>query len=367
MKKYTFILFILLSAACERQLNVDFSNEKSLIVMHGVVEPGKPISVRVGKSFSILDNDSNAAYLKDAAVELHINGKFVEKMQLEWVKNVPNSSSRGGTSGFISSSSANIGDHVRIEASAPGMETAWAETVIPEPPSIRKVDTASYITIIKIKENGLYNYQSNYYKHEELTLEPFLRMLRLHIEMERAHNDAAQYYFLSLSSVMPPDNPYSRGWLFTGTKDDPIFGNDPKEDILNGLFEKNYGHSGSSFFSDKGFKSNIYTLNVTTYGFYKVNIEYHETEEGVPSEYKSHTVENLPIEIRISSLSPDWHAYLKSLDEKSYDEGDISFFSEPKTTKTNVHNGIGFLGAMSHATKIIDTPPFTGKENEVPR
>lgn len=367
MKKFTFILLILLSAACERQLNVDFSKEKPLIVMYSVVEPGKPISVSVGKSFSFLDTDSNSAYLKDAAVELHINGKFVEKMKLERIDSV-SQSSRKGTSHFVSTAPARIGDRIRIEASAPGLETAWAETAIPEPPSIKKVDTISYFTIIKEQgSNNYFGYYDQYYRYEELKREPFLRMMRLKIEVERANNDADQYYFLNLSLAMPPGSPYPRRGLFTGTKDDPIFGNDPKNSIFDALFEKNHSYSGSIFFSDKGFKNNTYTLNVSTYGFYEVDIEYNEDEDGIPTGYKSHKVENLPIEIRISSLSPDWHAYLKSKQEGSYDTDGMGFISEPKTTHTNVHNGIGFLGTMSHAYKQIDTPPFTGKENEIPQ
>ncbi len=368
MKKFAFILFILLSAACERQLNVDFSNEKPLIVMHGVVEPGKPISVSVGKSFSILDTDSNAAYLKDAAVELHINGKFVEKMKLDRIDSTASYGSRKGTSHFVSTTHAGIGDRIRIQASAPGLETAWAETVIPAPPTIGKVDTTSYFTMINTEGSyDPFGYYNQYYEYEEITREPFLRMLRLQIEVERAKNDDDQYYALYLLAVVPPNSSYHRRGLFTGTKDDPIFASDPKNSIFDALFEKNYSYSGSVFFSDKGFKNNTYTLNVSTYGFYEVNIEYNEDEDGIPTGYKSHKVENLPIEIRISSLSPDWHAYLKSKEEGSYDTDGMGFISEPKTTHTNVHNGIGFLGAMSHAYKQIDTPPFTGKENEIPQ
>ena len=128
------VCMLILSTACERQLNVDFTNEKPLVAMHGVVEPDKPIEVTISKSFPFLNTDTMAAYLKDASVNLYINGKFVEKMALTSVDNSSHSSRRG-RSFFRSTAHAKIGDRVRIEASAPELETAWAETIIPTPPT----------------------------------------------------------------------------------------------------------------------------------------------------------------------------------------------------------------------------------------
>ena len=81
-RKYiSFLITTILLLSCERMLEVNFSDEKPLIVMNGVVEPDKPISVAVSKSFLFTDTDSTAPYLKDVSVELHVNYTFVEKLQ----------------------------------------------------------------------------------------------------------------------------------------------------------------------------------------------------------------------------------------------------------------------------------------------
>lgn len=361
------VIIVLTTAACERRLDVDFSNEKPLIVMNGVVEPDKAIEITISKSFPFLDTDTMAAHLKDASVSLHINGKFVEKMTLTSVDN--SYSSRRGRSFFRSTTHANVGDRVRIEVSAPRMEMAWAETIIPEPPTIGNVDTTTFLTLTDFPNSYYYGYNP-YDNIPEISREPYLRMLRLHIDVQRADNNLSQYFLINLLAVVDPEKTMyntSRRGLYIDTQNDPIFAKDPKNSLFDALFEKNYSFSGSVLFSDNMFKNNAYTLNVSTYGYYDINVEYEKDENGAPKNYKSHAVENLLIEIQISSLAPDWYAYLKSRERGGYDNDELSFISEPIVTPSNVHNGIGFLGSMSHTTKIIETPLFDGKENEVPR
>ncbi|HHT34267.1 MAG TPA: hypothetical protein GX018_04480, partial [Bacteroidales bacterium] len=49
------------------------------------------------------------------------------------------------------------------------------------------------------------------------------------------------------------------------------------------------------------------------------------------------------------------------------DEESIELISEPEMTYSNVHNGIGVVGAVSTATSQIHIPPFPGGENRIPR
>lgn len=138
-RKYiSFLITTILLLSCERMLEVNFSDEKPLIVMNGVVEPDKPISVAVSKSFLFTDTDSTAPYLKDVSVELHVNDTFVEKLQ-RFTIDTAKYRARRGNSYFRSESHVKVGDRVKIKASAPGLETAWVETVIPTPAAIEKV------------------------------------------------------------------------------------------------------------------------------------------------------------------------------------------------------------------------------------
>ncbi|MPM46218.1 hypothetical protein SDC9_92916 [bioreactor metagenome] len=360
MKKIIFcpalIFFLTLSIACEHQLDVDFSNEKPLIVMNGIIEPDVPITVSISKSFLFTDTDSTAPYLKDVSVELHINNKLVEKMQLAGV-DTTKQSSRRGVSYFRSVTHAKIGDRVRLEANAPGLETVWAETVIPMPPTIEKVDTATYITPA---QPGNDSYYYRYYGNiPNVTVEPFFRMMRLHIGLKASKSNESNYFGLRISKIEPSDSPdyeYVPWDLYIDTQGDPIFANNPKNSFFDAIFEKNNWDGSSSVFTDNLFKNDAYTLNVSTTGYYTV----------VEKNGESYEVRNPPLEITVFALSPELYRYLRSAEERRYDD-EIYYISEPKVTFTNVNNGIGVVGAISRVRERILPKPYPGSENTIPR
>lgn len=364
--------------ACERILDVDLSDEKPLIVMYGTVEPDMPINVSISKSFLFTDIDSTAPYLKDVSVELHINNKFVEKMQFVGI-DTAKYFSRRSVSNFRSLSRAQIGDRVKIEAKAPGFETAWAETIIPMPLTIEKVDTATFLTMVQADNNfGVwtgaysgYEYGGGYYTQiPELSFESFYRTMRLHIDIRKPKSDLPQYFLLKVLKLEHSDKPefeYSHVELYVGKEDDPIFAKDPKNTFLEKLFNIKENVNNSSAFTDNLFRNNGYTLNVTTMGYYTLDLKYEKLEEESNAvKYISHEVKNPPLEVRVYALSHDFYSYINSNVDSGYDE-EFSYISEPKVTFTNVNNGIGFLGSMSHTSKQIEIQPFPGGDNKVPR
>ena len=373
MKKITrylaAVFMLMFSAACERQLNVGFSTEKPLVVMNGILHADLPVNVTVGKSFSFMETDSFAAYLPNASVDLYINGKFTEKMRLVKVDSARNVS-RSGMSHFSSMACVKTGDRVRLEASAPGMEAAWVETSVPLPPTIEKVDTATYITMLQSEnsdyDNGYYN--SYYYGNiPNVTKEPFFRMMRLSIGLRAPNSSGSNYFGLRISRLEPSNSPHHESvpWsLPVDTQEDPIFANNPKNSIFDALFEKNSNYRGSLVFTDNLFRNGTYTLKVNTTGYYAVDVNYEKN--GNVYEYVSHEVRNPPLEITVSAFSPELYQYLKSTEETRYDD-ELYFISEPKVTFTNVNNGIGVVGAVSSVRKRIQPPPYPGDDKTVPR
>lgn len=326
------VFMLLFSVACERQLNVDFSAEKPLIVMNGILHADLPVNISVGKSFSFLETDSFAAYLPRASVDLYINGKFTEKMRLVKVDSARNVS-RSGMSHFSSSTQVRTGDRIRLEASAPGMETVWVETSVPPPPTIEKVDTTTYITPVQNGNSGYYNnYYNDYYYGDipHVTREPFFRMMRLCIGLRAPKSDGINYFGLGISKLEPsnsPDYEYVPWSLPVDTQEDPIFANDPKNSIFDMLFEKNSRYRGSLVFTDNLFESGAYTLKVNTTGYYTVAVDFEKN--GNVYEYVSHEVRNPPLEITVSAFSPELYHYLKSAEETRYDD-ELYLISEPK-------------------------------------
>lgn len=371
----TFIFALLLSASCQRVLDIDLSKEKPLIVMNGTIMPDSPIIISIGKSYSILDTDSMAPFLKDVSVELHINDKFVEKMYLMHVDSARNGGKRG-TSYFSSTAHAGVGDKVRIEAKAPGLEPAWAETTIPAPPIIGKVDTTlSYVMLPpQVSQSEKYGYYRIF--PDSITMEPFIRMMQLRIDLQADKSDSPQYFMLYLSTMEPhKDNDMDSipSYLPIDTKDDPIFANDPKNSFFDIIFEKNNSRAASTLFTDNLFANGAYTLNVNTLSFYKINLKTEKSDENESNsyynsyygKYVSHEVINSPIKIHIYALSADHYRYLKSITPSSYDD-ELFYISEPSVTVSNVKNGIGVVSAMSSTKKEIQIPPYPGGKNTIP-
>lgn len=364
-KRYIILITIAITGllSCERILDIDLSDEKPLIVMNGTLTADYPVNITITKSFSVLDTDTFAAYLPNATVDLHINGKFVEKMQLVKVDSARNRS-RSGISHFSSVARVKPGDQVRLEASALGMETAWVETIVPIPPVIEKVDTATYITMVQTQYSDYYNY---YYRYiPDVLVEPFFRMMRLNIGLRAGENAENNYFGIAISKLEPPASPdyeYLPYGLMVDTQEDPVFVNNPKNSIFDAILERNNSYIGSTFFTDHLFKNGAYTLKVSTTQYYSVDVEFEE--KGNLYEYVSHEVRNPPVEITIYALSPELYSYWKSNEERRYDD-EIYFISEPKVTFSNVINGIGIVGAMSTARKRIQPAPYPGGKNTVP-
>ncbi|MFA7493305.1 MAG: DUF4249 family protein, partial [Proteiniphilum sp.] len=77
---------------------------------------------------------------------------------------------------------------------------------------------------------------------------------------------------------------------------------------------------------------------------------------------------NPPVEVLLNIISPELYAYfrMKGRDLNSSPLGFV-MFSEPEPTLSNVHDGIGIVGAVSGAKAIIDIPPFPGGRERIPR
>lgn len=370
--KHYFLIFAFAASplACERMLETDFSEEKPLIVMNGIVQPHEPIRIQIGKSYLFSDTTAMRAHLPHAKVELYINGKFEEEMK-------PTQKSEERTYGalyFTATTQAKSGDKIRFEASAPGMQTAWSEIEIPTPPAIEKINTAS--SIEKATQNNQNSWIQNthhlYYDiPKDIAIEPFHRTMNLRIGLRKERTEREQYFMLNVyTSETPyhPDSLYKPLPLPVNTQKDPVFVNDPKNSVMDILFERNTKYSNSSVFTDKLFKNNAYTLDVSVSNYYRTKIERQETTDKNGHKtyiYKSHKVYNPPLKISVVALSPDLYYSLKSKQSRLYDNP-LHFISEPQITFTNVNNGIGIVGAMSSVEKQIPIPPYPGGEKTIP-
>ena len=381
-KKRTFILFILSAQlllvfiSCEKYLDVDLSRIKSKIVMNGFVTADSLIEIQVSKSYSYFETGQSAELLSNASLDLYVNGVFKEQM---FIQNKSVNDKK--ITYFHSTIRPKIGEKIRIEASAEGFETAWAEITIPVPPVIEKVDTTVYLTPAQSSYNDYYigyTYLNNlyYFKRyaDSLNFEPFYRSLNMKIHIKNESVDSGHNFLVQINrgAILVDTFYLAKTSLPIYTESDPIFTRNPKNTILNEFFGNELTSGVYPYFTDNLFKNNAYTLNVSSTGYYaaKETFEIVNDENGISYYYVTGVeVFNPPVEVEIMAISPEVYAYYVEKENKDTGDGDDigSVISEPSITYSNVHNGIGIVGAISKTKKTIDIPPYPGAKNTFPR
>src|SRR5690554_5814410 len=152
-------------AACEKEIRINLDDYTPKIVMNGIISPDSIVEIGVSKSFMYTDTNSTNSLLKNVALTLFINDERRETMQMARVDTIYgwdrlDRPYLAMISIFRSTIRPKAGDKVRVEASAGGFDPAWAETTIPEPPLVNRVDTATFFTAKKIinnRKNDPYN------------------------------------------------------------------------------------------------------------------------------------------------------------------------------------------------------------------
>lgn len=351
------ILAIIFLLSCEKTLNIKNAGMEPKIVLNGIIQPDSFIEIRASKSFPYHESYKKSAYLPNVVLKIYVNGEFKEEMPVVSAKS--NETVKSYITLFRSTFRASIGDKIRIEAAAPDIHPAWVETQIPQPPVIEKVDTSTFIT----QEIVVKNPYSIYLPYiAGVKRESFYRNMRLRIALQAEKKQEQQFFYIHLRSL------YGRKFfeynpLPIYTQDDPAFANNPQNSILNLFFEKNSMFNGSQIFTDKLFKNNTYVLDITTTNFYPLDYEI----KNDTYDYTKVRVLNPPIEIWAASISKEMYQFLKSQEQKLYDDDAMDIISEPHATYSNVINGIGFVGATSSVKKRIELPPFSGGKNMIPK
>jgi hypothetical protein len=380
----------LLFAACEKEIRLDMDGYKPRIVMNGIISPDSLIEIRVSKSFLYTDTFTEKSRLGNATLTLYINGEEREKMVKIGTESNTNQDRLGFQytalmTLFRSTVRPKTGDRIRIEASAEGFNTAWAETTIPLPPQINRIDTATFFTAQRIMEEINNEYYPGYgvgtLYPDSIRAEELYRNLRIRASITTPPSKLSQYFMLRLRSCNDriPDHPDMNGY-FLGlyTNDDPIFKESYRSSLLEDLLTEGPSYEGvkyfdSAIFSDKLFRNNSYTLDFSITDYYPILTTYEKTGEttewGYPVYIPVKTeVLNPPLEVQFTLISPELYPYYrKGRYDPHSDEESFRQISEPEMTYGNVHNGIGVVGAVSTATAHIHLPPFSGGGNRVPR
>ena len=363
-----FLFFLFLLPSCIETLDIDIKDVKPKIVLNGIIEADSAITVRISKTYPFTNDyyenywyrqqtgksEKVPNFLPDAVPTVYINDVLQGDMIFQ--KNDTSFSSNGSV--FHSEVRPKVGDKVRIEVSAQGFETVWAETVIPKPIQIHQVDTNTFIS-----KNEYGNSDSYVVPDDAKSLN-----MALGINIENPNKEKEgfysieiyqewmiYYYLIDERGWMHPDiitsSYLNQRRLKLNTSREPLFSENTEDEVLSFFLEDGNARD-RMFFTDKQFVNKQYKLNLSVWGYY-----FHQQYS---SGYETKPVfHDEPLTIHILSMSPEM--YRANYENHSEMDYYMQLFSEPEVTFTNVHNGVGVLGSCSSTKMKVVIPRYTGE------
>ena len=362
------LFFLFLLPSCIETLDIDTKDVKPKIVLNGIIEADSAITVRISKTYPFTNDyyenywyrqqtgksEKVPNFLPDAVPTVYINDVLQGDMIFQ--KNDTSFSSNGSV--FHSEVRPKVGDKVRIEVSAQGFETVWAETVIPQPIQIHQVDTNTFISTNK------YGYSNNYVIPDDA--KSLNMALGINIENPNKEKDGffsieiyqewmIYNYWIDEHGWMHPDiikgSYLNKRRLELNTSREPLFSENAEDEVLSFFLEDGNARD-RIFFTDKQFVNKQYKLNLSVWGYY-----FHQQYS---SGYETKPVfHDEPLIIHILSMSPEM--YRANYENNSEMDYYMQLFSEPEVTFTNVHNGVGVLGSCSSTKKKVVIPRYRGE------
>lgn len=316
-----------LLAACEKDIEFDGAITEPMLVINAVALPDTTLSVEVTESRFFLVSQDTFTTVKNATVSLFVNGTFKE--------NCAHQANGRYTSNYRPSE----GDHIRLSVSAPGLQMASAETMIPMRPVIERIDTS-----LSIPE--AYPISYNYYDSQGNSIGGDTTGWNIHYKMTitltfKDPGGQADYYRL----VVKRQRDYYQEGYFENiwyTKDDIVFGEtetgaDMEEIIDMGTYNI-YGT-----FTDELFDGRSYPLTFGVEGWLYVSNEDYNSGRMPLDSTKNASEDTEPYIIDLQALDKSYYLYL--LTSSAYDP--YSPFTEPVQIHTNVEHGIGILAGYA--------------------
>lgn len=345
-KKILFRLLIIVTVLSACTSTIDFDGEATApkVVVHGFISPDSLVSAYVSLSTFFLNDTLQFKQIFNANVSLYVNGEFKEKMNSVYTNRIAM---------YRGTYRPKVTDKLKIVVKVPEMEEVYAETAFCTPPVIQSVDTTKKIesilysisaeneTIsvdygcklnieIKFTDNER---EKNFYRLVVMTksyyYEPRMYLDSLNWEWKKRLEEFSKIYYNRLD--------------FT----DPATGNssslNPLDEISSITGEMISAAETYNVFSDELINGKTYTLNCTAN-----NISYLKRTPGfeVDSEKGKlyyYSVEKSEVFVCLQAISEEYYYYLKTRGASAKDD----FFAEPIQIISNIHGGIGFIGAYT--------------------
>lgn len=297
MKRILLYIFAAASAllsGCEKDVKFSGSQTAPQMVLNSIIVAGSPVKVYVGRSTFFLSKEAPAT-LKDATVELYINGSLKEQL-----------TGREESGGFFYYGTVipAEGDVVKITArNAQFPDGVWGQTSIPSRPSIKSVAAGSVVPEKTIGATG--RFQMLFDEQPSTT----------------------DYYWVSIKTNSDEDDDDINWDNVTYT--DPVFKDETAS--MGSIFGNNDSkqQADSWWFDDS---------KISGIKAYPLSVKFYLTDM---------YTEGMELKFRVVFRRVDSNLY-KYLVSKHQSEDD-SILREPVRIHSNVSGGIGIVGSMSTA------------------
>lgn len=317
---------LFLFTACEKEIAFKGEQKAPLLVLNGFVTPDSVVSIHLSQTRFILSNKQGFEEVKNAKVELYVNGVKHKKLV------------HAGKGVYRGTYRPQVKDVIEIKASARGFEPIEAKTQVPDYPLLEFTDSTLVYAEVNPQVLGGETDTDFGYKlvHQYNTISVNVK--------DRAEEE--DYYFVrAYINRYSPSGAHRT--MVNVDLEEVMKGNvNMGEGVLDGLFEEDPDGTSRALrnvFADTFVNGKNIGMEFQ-FSSYIAAMKYLDGEK-VLSPYSGDEEE---YEIAVSAMSSDYYRFIIS-SLKSYNKsGD--FFSEPVRVTSNVKNGVGILGSYSTST-----------------
>ena len=363
MKRFiysAFLIFVLITSSCERDLDFDTPSEESkgIMIINAVAVSGSPLTVFINKTYPVgktprltAPNYDQAVFFKDdittdfvssiyydntaitdAQVEVTVNGQQTYTLTL----NQDNE--------YVCNYVPEVGDNIKVSASAEGQKIQ-AETIVPAKPKIEIVNYEILNQNPYQDRNGLFGGTDTIVRLNCRITDPGGELYyRLRIRSEKAdHHDIVTSFdmekripiYTTLYYYYMQDVYFSEDELFR----------DVRLTTSMGGWDTNF----STVFDNSLIRNGNYTITIdspkasNTSGYLRA-LSVPLSNDG--PDFKPRVM------IELQAISPELYKYMKSV--QIYQSSAIDIYAEPVQIYSNVQNGWGILGALSYDRHFVE-------------
>jgi len=318
---YTAFVLISLLSSCEKTIDFNGKVPDPQLVMNCIALPDSTITVNLTKSKFFLSSGQGFTTVDNAIVTATINDTLKV--------NLTNTGNGNYGSGIIPKPN----DKVRIDASAPSLESVWAEVNVQPKMTIISIDT----TWVKIDNS--YSYPIYNLTGDSIIGNAYNAEVKIKIKFQDNATEQ-NYYRLNVSNGLNYRSGYSSyGSGYSGVEfDDIVFGNTTQQgsilDIVSGTY-------GNNCFTDELINGKEYSLSIKSTTTRNIYLPGKKAGGDIVSKNE--------LIIDLQQLSKSYYLYIKTKDASMSSN---PLFSEAVQIYTNIKGGMGILGTYTSSNVV---------------